>query len=227
MFNKFIKLFSLFLLLASAGLLTSCEKEDTLSDTENFILQSTFEIQERSGVGMRGCYELVFPVTIQFADSTSQEVDGYEALKLAIREWFVANKGTDPRPARPYLVMPYDVINDAGEVITIETKEELGVLRKACIQDKFDKDRPGHGSDRPCFKPVFPLSIEFPNGTVVTFDTPQALRHALHAWKKDHPGATDHHPMLVFPITVKMADGTLVVVNNKEELRALKEDCRG
>src|SRR5688500_19651686 len=97
MYNKFIKPFGMVIALAAVGFFTSCEKEETAADVENYVLQSMYEIEERSGTGMAGCYELVFPVTVQFPDSTTQEVADYDALKLAIREWFEANGGR-PRP---------------------------------------------------------------------------------------------------------------------------------
>jgi hypothetical protein len=227
MYTKFIKPLGLLLLLASTGLFTSCQKEDAVSDVENFVLQSVYEIEERCGAGMAGCYELVFPVTLQFADSTTQEVADYDALKQAIREWYQANT-VRPRPwNRPTLVLPIDVINSDGEVITVETPAELIELRRACVNDTFG---PGHGNhhgkDRACFKPVFPFTIQFPDSTQATVTNPQEFKQAIRTWKANNPGVPGH-PVFVFPITVTLRDGTQVVVNSKEELDAIKEECRG
>lgn len=227
MFKKTIKPLGLILAVVMSCFWISCQKEETAASVEDFVLQSMYEIEERSGSGMAGCYELVFPVTIQFADSTTLEVAGYDELKQAIREWFEANGGR-PRPHdRPFLVFPFDVLNDAGEVITITNLEELRELRKACVKDVFGPGHHGHfGKDRPCYRPLFPITLEFPDGTQVTANTPKELHQALREWKQNNPGATGH-PQFVFPITVQLRDGTQVVVNSAEELRALKENCRG
>jgi hypothetical protein len=228
MYRTIIQSRSMLIMLAFTGLLISCEKEEAIADTENFVLQSVYEIEQRSGVGMDGCYELVFPVTIHFADGTTQEVGDYDALRLAIREWFQAHQTNRPRPVhRPTLELPFEVINEDGAVITVETAEDVFALRRACIRGHFGPFRPGHhGPARHCFRPVFPLTLGFPDNTQVTVSTPQELHLAVRTWRMDNPGVPGR-PELVFPLTVQLNDGSQVVVNNREELRALKATCRG
>jgi hypothetical protein len=49
----------------------------------------------------------------------------------------------------------------------------------------------------------------------------------LRRWSQVRPKPAKR-PKLVFPMTVKLKeDGTEVVVSNAEELKALKDDCRG
>lgn len=227
MYNKFIKPFGLILAIGVSFMFTACQKEESAASVEDYVLQSMYEIEERSGTGMRGCYELVFPVTVQFADTTTVEVFNYEELKQAIRNWF-ASTDERPRPnTRPHLVFPFEVLNEDGEVITISNPQELMDLRRACLNAVFGPDHHGHfGSDRPCFKPLFPLTLEFPDGTQATVTTPREMQQAIREWKQAHPDS-NARPEFVFPITVQLRDGTQVVVNTPEELRALKEDCRG
>src|SRR5688500_215303 len=139
----------------------------------------------------------------------------------------VRSNGGRPRPHfRPHLVFPFDVITEEGEVITVTNLAELMELRRACA-GAFGPNHHGHfGKDRHCFKPVFPFTLEFPDGSLVTPTTPQELRQALREWKLANPGVPGR-PEFVFPITVQLRDGTQVVVNNAEDLAALKEDCRG
>jgi len=222
-----MKPIGLILSVLMTGWITSCQKDQSAADVENFVLQSVYEIEERSGCGVEGCFELVFPVTLEFADGTTQEVGDYDELHQAVRDWFQANAGSQPRPERPRLVLPFDVLNDAGEVVTISTPEELMDLRRSCIAATFGPNHHGHlGKDRPCFKPVFPLTLQFPDSTQVTVSTPRELKEAVRTWRQANPGVPGR-PEFVFPITVEKKDGTLVVVNSPEELRALKADCRG
>ncbi len=228
MYNNFIKTLGVVSLLVLAGIWTSCEKEDNATSVENFVWRSITEIEESSGAGRAGCYELVFPVTLQFADGTTQEVEDYASLRQAIREWYEANLRPRPRPFnRPVLVLPFEVINEDGEVITVSTREELFALRRACAAGHLGHGNPGHsGQIRPCFLPVFPYTLAFPDGSEVTVHTPRELQQAIREWRVENPGATGH-PEFVFPMTVRLQDGTEVVVNSPQELRALKAECRG
>jgi hypothetical protein len=227
MYYKFIKPLGLIMAMFAGSFFIGCQQEESAADVENYVLQSMYEIEERSGTGMAGCYELVFPVTVQFPDSTTQEVLSYEELKQAIRDWYESNNQM-PRPHnRPHLVFPYEVITEDGEVISISNFQELMDLRRACIAAVFGPNHHGHlGKDRHCFKPVFPFTLEFPDGDLVTVNNPQELQQAIRAWKQENPGSHER-PEFVFPITVQLRDGTQVVVNSAAELAALKEECRG
>jgi len=228
MYQKFIKPLGLMLIVAAGFFMSSCQKEETAADVENFVLQSTYEIEERCAAGSAGCYELVFPVTLQFSDSTTQEVASYDEMKQAIRTWFEANGGR-PRPQdRPRLVFPYDVINEDGEVITVTNQEEVRVLREACVRGNFGPGgHHGHfGKDHACFRPVFPFTLEFPDSSQVTVNTPREFVQAIREWRQNNPGSTER-PGFVFPLTVQLHDRTEVIVNSAEELAALKEACRG
>jgi len=136
MYIKAIKPFGLFLLLAIAGLFTSCQKEDTLaSDADNFATLSTRGVERGPGGGLAGCYELVFPVTIQLPDSTFVEVGDYDALKQALHDWYIANGGHPHHFRRIVLVYPVQIINLAGDTVTVETPEAMRELIALCRPD--------------------------------------------------------------------------------------------
>ena len=246
MFNTFLKTFSVVAVIAVAGFFTSCQQEDTnITDVENFVLQSTIGVEDQCGAGRLGCYELVFPVTIQFADSTTATVGSYEEMKQAIRDWFQANGGRPHRFNKPTLVLPIQVINEAGEIITVETVEQLKELRALCNPRGGGMDTTGNGGPggghggghggpgghgnhggAPCFTLNFPLSVMFPDSSVVLVNSKEELKAATQAWHQNNPGQPAR-PEFVFPITVTLEDGTIVTVNSRDELRALKEVCRG
>lgn len=241
MYRKFIKPLGLFVVLALAGMYTACQQEDSVATVDNFTLQATAAIETGCGAGMAGCYELVFPVTLQFSDSTTVEVADFKAMKQAIHDWYVANGGRPTPDNRPTLVFPIQLINQAGEIITVETPEALQELVALCrpVLGGPHGGGPGgphgggpHGGGHnggglgPCFTLVFPVTVSFPDSTVVTVTTPEELRQVTMDWNKNNPGQ-HAHPEFVFPLTVTLRDGTQVVVNTKEELQAIKEDCRG
>lgn len=237
--KNFIKSFGLVLSVMIAGFFTSCQKDEVSSDVDNFVLLTTRSIETSCGVGMTGCYELVFPVTVQFSDNSTVEVTDYVTLRQAIRDWYIANGGKPQPNNRPTLVFPIQVINQAGEIITVDNPQAMKDLIALCRPVLSGGGHHGGGPDTlgggnhggggpggPCFTLVFPLTISFSDSTQVTVNSPRELAQATHDWNKNNPGQ-HARPELVFPITVTLKDGTQVVVNSKEDLRAIKDACRG
>ncbi len=219
--RSFIKSFGVLAIIAIAALFTSCDKADeSFTSVENFVLQSVTGIEDECGAGRDRCVELVFPITVEFSDGTTAEVNSYLELKQAIRLWFHTNGGHPSPQDRPKLVLPIQVINEAGEVITIETPEELKALREEC------GPRPHGPQGEPCFTLNFPLTISFVDSTEVVVNSREEFKAAVQAWREANPGQ-HAHPHLVFPLSVTLTDGTIVDVENPMELRDLKRDCRG
>jgi hypothetical protein len=225
-------------LFALVALFAACNKNDGLSTEEldAAVDEALYAVQDRGGVGRFGCYELVFPVTLQLPDDTTVEVDSYEEMKQALRSWFQANggpggpgapQGPGQHRPRPNFVFPISVVSEDGELITVNNQDELRALRAACAGASFgNHGHHGHGQHPlSCFELVFPITLEFPDGSTAQADSRQAMRQLIRAWHQANPG-TPGRPKIVFPITVKMTeDGTLVTVNSRDELRALKESC--
>ena len=213
---KLSGLVMLFLALA----LVSCEKENTLEEVENYVDESVFVMERNAGAGKHGCFEFVFSITVILPDGNEVEVDSYDALKETIRTWKEANPDVD---GRPQLGFPLDVVKEDGELVTVNSKEELIELRKEC---RFNNDRPGDKPGRHCFRLQYPVDLELPDGTIVTAEDRMALKQILREWKHNNPDSAQR-PHLVFPLSVVFRDGTVVEVGSPEELKALKEECRG
>lgn len=209
---------------AFVSLITSCSESDELElvSVEDYVDEAMFDMEAAGKIGRNGCFDLVFPVTINFPDGSSVSVDDYDAMKDALKTWKEANPDAE---AKPSLGFPLEVISEDGETITVDDRDGLKVLRRKCHRAFHDRPwRPGHRLHHLCFKPVFPLSVEFPNGSILEAATPRTLKNALRAWRRsvDNPQA---HPVLIFPITIEYKDGTLVEVGSKEELKELKKQC--
>lgn len=230
---KAIKFFFL-PLIAMITFAVACNKATDVA-TEDLVDQALYTAQERGGMGRFGCYELVFPVTIVLPDSSTVEVDSYDTMKQTLRDYFEANgggQGHGPHQGGPgnrpriSFVFPISVINEDGELITVNNEDELRDLRDACAGTFGNHDPKGHGQHGlKCFDLVFPVTIQFPDSTTAEAADRKAMRDLLRTWKQKNPTSTDR-PQLVFPLTVKMdADGSLVTVNSADELHQLKEDC--
>ena len=204
---------------------TACNKEDAVSgadEVENYVDGVVFDMQEQGNCGKFGCYEFVFPITISFPDGSSTEVADYAGLREALKTYHEAN----PDGERPTLGFPLDVLTEDGEMITVNSREELHELRVQCRREFFANHRPGGHRFRGmfCFKLDFPVSIEFPDGTTVEVQDRLDLQYNLRRWRKDNP-EIDERPALVFPLSVTMEDGTQVTVDSKEALKELKDSC--
>ena len=206
---------------------TSCEDQNAVdtdnTEVETYVENAVFEIQERSNCGKFGCYEFVFPITIEFPDETSTEVDDFEGLKTEIKAWKEANPdATD----RPQLAFPLELLTEDGEVITVSSREELHDLRKECRRSMYENRGPRwhRGRGHACFKVVFPLSLTFPDGNVVEYEDKDALKTGVRTWKQENPDATER-PELLFPITVELEDGSTQTVESADDLSALKDSC--
>ncbi len=207
MIKNIVKSFS-FLLVVLAISLTSCNKEDTsniddYSDADFLVSSESRSIKDR-------CFELVFPITFLFPDETSVEINSLEELKSTLMEWREGNI-----EGRPTLDFPIDVILKNGEIKTINNRMEMRRLRKKC--------RRHH---KRCFTINFPIEIEMPNGEIVQIADRKALKTTFREWKMENQGATER-PHFVFPLTITLEDGTSVSVESKEEIMALKKDCKG
>ena len=210
-FLKFVFAAALF-----STLLVACSKEEVTSDdsTELFARTATTELQERSGSGFGGCFELVFPITIKFTDGTTVKVDSARAIKSAIKTWKQANPDSKGRPS---FVYPISVVKSDGTIEEVADEKELMDLRKECPR-KFG---PKHGGGEHCFKLNFPFKIKKADGTEVTINSLEDMKN-LKGKLRGHNGKK---PELVFPVSVTLKDGTVKTAASKDELKAIKDAC--
>lgn len=205
---------------------SSCQKNETNeAEVESFVEETIFRMQEAGNLGRFGCYELSFPVTVTFPDgSVSEEVNSYDELRDVLKNWRADN---GKARVRPVITLPFEVITDEGEIITVENVEQLRRLRMECRRTFFDNHGPNGHNDRGkfCFRLQFPLSLMYPDGTTESYATRREMSLALRQWRMDNRGAV-RRPVLVFPLNVIKEDGTVVTVNSKEDLKALKDDCK-
>jgi hypothetical protein len=193
----------------------ACNKDDNSAEVENFVDSTLLKMEEGRMGGKRLCYELIFPVTVNFVDGTTADVESKAELKDAIRSWKEANPDATERPE---LAFPISLLDEEGNVIEVANQEELIALKSTC------RGRPHHHWKR-CFSIVFPVSIDFPDGTTGAAESKEELRAAMKAWKEANMGANER-PHLAFPLTLELVDGTEVTVESKEEMHALKHECK-
>ena len=223
MFLNNLKVLSIALLTIFAIVLTSCSKEDvSLDKSENFI-DKTIDGMNHGVVGKKGCLEFIFPITIEFSDETTATVNDYPELFTTIKAWFEDNDIQPNFQNKPALVFPVQVMNTDGEVFEVNNKEELIALKSECDGQYNGPGNCQNGHGHACFQLVFPITVTLGDDTA-TFEDKASLKAAIKAYK-EAAGPNAERPQLVFPITIEYEDGTQVVINSQEELKAAKEDC--
>lgn len=222
MLVKNVKFLSILILMIMGLFMTSCNTEEIESE-ENFTSSLDKDDHKRGRKG-KDCFEIVFPVSIKFADETVEEVDSREDMHAIINAWFEANDVEKNRENRPQFVFPITIQKD-GEQQVVESEEAFRELKDSCRGGKK-----GHRKGRllaglgDCFDLVYPISINF-GGDVVAFDSDDALKDGLKAYFQEN-GGDGEKPEIVFPIQV-VKDGTTSDVSDLEELKELLKDCRG
>lgn len=241
----FLSAGALFLSLA----FVSCKKESDTAVEETVAAitdQAVFALEESANAGKQGCYDFVFPISFTFPDGTTKTVNSYEELVSNIRKYASENcRGRGGRRGghgqgnpngssggwqgaqyRPMLVLPITVIDENGATITVNTEEELKALRESCGKTWFaGRGFRGHaGNCTPCFTMNFPVTVGFPDGSTQQGAERAALQNIARTWRQNNPGSSSH-PEIQFPVNVTKRDGSIVTVNNKDELRALRTSC--
>ena len=108
-------------------------------------------------------------------------------------------------------------------------KSELESLNYSLADTEYseavygDKEYGRHKGER-CFQFVFPVSVSFPEGNAVMYDSREDLRSGLKAWKADNP-TVEERPEFDFPLEVTLEDGNSQTVDSQDDLLALREAC--
>ena len=158
------------------------------------------------------CFELVLPVTFVMPDGTTIIVANREDWDQ-IKDWYEANPDAEEKPALQY---PVD-ISFKDETVTINNNNEMRDAYERC--GGRDDDR-----DRECFELVYPVTFIMPDGSTITVADIEDWAE-LKDWYEANPDA-EERPTLQYPVDITYRDGTTQTINNDEEMRRAKEDCR-
>ena len=77
-----------------------------------------------------------------------------------------------------------------------------------------------------CYALVYPVTVDFPDGSSVEYADREGLNTALTEWRAANPDATAF-PQLALPYSVELMDGTLVSIEDEADIQRLRARCRG
>jgi len=107
------------------------------------------------------------------------------------------------------------------------------LIALSCQQDGLDlnsKTKLRDGDEKvydklPCLELIYPVTIEFPDGSTTEVADGKEWHEALREWKENHPDS-DLKRALQYPVEIKYKDGDIYTVNSKEEMARFKQGCR-
>ena len=229
---KYLMNFALLFSLVATFSMMSCDKDELTTDnieslSDNFTFDTeSGELESHKGV-RRHCFNPVFPVTLEYADGTTEEVADQDAMIAALKAYKEANPGSSERPK---IQFPFDIELKNGDIVTLESEDDLKEALENCKGrkggkkgKKGKKDRKGNRGD--CFEINFPVTLEYADGTTEEVADADAMKAAIKAWREANPGSKDR-PSFVFPIDVTLENGDVVTVEDADGLKELAQDCR-
>ncbi|NJL76208.1 MAG: hypothetical protein HC892_15520 [Saprospiraceae bacterium] len=156
------------------------------------------------------CFEVVYPVTIIFPDSTTAQATDAQSFHTLVREWRANNPSVE---GRPEIAFPYTIQLKDSTTVTVNSTEELTAVAGDCVEDAVR-----------CFELVFPVTVQYPNGTTVEVADREAYRSILDTWRAENPTARAR-PEIVFPYSVELRNGNVVEINSLADLKRLERYC--
>jgi len=203
---------TLLLFLLSFCFLLSCS-----SDSKDFVDDKTDKNELREGdvMNKKECFEIEYPIGIVFPNEKVTTVSDEDEFHDILKAWYKENPKEKEKPSLSYPVK----VNFKEDIQkTINNEKEMMLLKEYC-------DKKGTKTDKPCFKLVFPISYEMPDGAIISGDNHEDIKTDLKAWYESNTGSKEK-PSLVYPVDVILEDGSTMTINNEDEMIALKKkDC--
>jgi len=218
-----------FILIGIIGVSCSENEEDKSIDVEtiqNYVAQSIFSLQTEGNIGKMGCFEFIFPISIEFPDGATAELQDYDAVRKQLIEWITAN---------PDL---FEDTDDGGKDDNHHfDKDDHNEKDGDRGYEKDDEEGKEHGKFRHGYfgevdwdllpRLIFPLEVVAEDGTISIIENRKELWDLRKSCGKNFYGDKGRHRhdkgdrcfSLVFPITLILADGSTITGENRKDLK--------
>jgi hypothetical protein len=210
-------------------LFTSCQDEvidiTDPNETETLVAESTLTNLMSSTSIMDGsadniidnasCLSVELPVTVivKGVEITIDSREDFKVIEAIFKEFDDDEDNLD-------IVFPITIVLANYEEVVIQNREALAELVKECRGENEEDD------DIECIDFQYPISFSVYNGDfqvldVITIENDRQLYRFIKRVKNAEVLAS-----LNFPVTMELADGTEIVVNNNIELQRTIEDAK-
>ena len=158
------------------------------------------------------CFELILPMAFIMPDSTTIMVES-EKSYMDIKTWYTNNPNTKEKPNIQY---PVNIIYKDGIIKTMNNEEEMRSIKGDCR--KRDDNKYWN-----CFKIEYPITFFTGDGTTISMEDTEDWSE-LKNWHETNPNSKK--PALQYPVVISYRDGTAETINDDDEMRSAKENCR-
>ncbi len=113
--------------------------------------------------------------------------------------------------------------DEVVDALVLVTSEETTEARR-----HYPNASDNHTFSGDCFSLVFPVDVAYPDGSTTTALDMAELRQQVRSYLSANPGnqSARRRPMLVYPLTIQLEDGTLETVDSRRALLDQLMECR-
>lgn len=115
-----------------------------------------------------------------------------------------------------------------GFVITFTSCDKVDLLSSESFAEaSISKMQDGAFGKNFCLELIFPVGIQFVDGTTSEVSSYENLRETIISWFEENgvEKSKENKPQLIFPIQVVTEDGEVIDVASQDELRELRKEC--
>ncbi len=200
--------------------LTGCDKDSEVISEDYF----AGEITERDGHGHSGvfgnnrCFEVQFPLTIEFPDGTETTVQNRDELIQAFSDWKAQNPDVQGRLTYVY---PFSVLFSDSTSMSVTSDDDWAQVRNVCKE--LRPQTLGNPEDR-CFQIVYPVNVLWPDGSLHSAANKKEVQLLYRQWFGLNPDSKQR-PSVAYPFDVRLRNGEIVGINSAQEFQDLRESC--
>jgi len=163
------------------------------------------------------CFEINYPVTLIFADKTTQVANNKEEYEVAVK---------DKEKGKPNFEFPIEITFQEGDVIEVKSEEDLEAIYKRCkkaYDEQEDENKDNWGEYelglKGCFTVNYPVNLVLNDGTARSVNSEEEV----FEWIK----SDDFQKFTFqFPVDITLKDEETVTINSEEELVRIYEYCK-
>jgi len=184
------------------------------------------------------CFQLNYPVTLQFDNGTSRVVNSKDEIIESLISFY----------RQPFtLQFPVNIILEDEERKEVNSLEELDEIYKACIEGfgewedddredwldfdweefDFDEDHVDFSFLEDCFKVNYPISVTFENRGELAINNNDELKGVIIIIFRNAFGEGESvNSVINYPVDVTLNDGSTETLNSDEDLWKAIVDCK-
>ena len=183
------------------------------------------------------CFDIQFPISVSMPDGSQISIGNEDELYEAVELYYEMSNEYD---GLPEINFPINIVfyfddengNEMEEMVGVGSYEELEMYFEICEDGWDDNDHDWDWDEMECVELVYPISIENPEGEVITVDSEYELYEYIDQYYQNCNSDDCYGEFeLVFPLTIEYysenndQNQTLTISSQVELDEYLEEYC--